>query len=218
MRFSKSLLYKVTLLTVLLPLLFASALSAASTSSYTNPINTAGADPYVMLHSDGYYYFTRTLGSRLDLWKSRSLIGIDLGERKTVWTAPPNLKDIWAPEIHYIDGKWYMYYTANTGCGDNCRGIYVLENASADPLQGTWVDKGRINTQYSGLDGTVFDQNGQLYFLYAAYGNWSGAHGSAIAIAPMSNPWTLNGDNAILTKPEFDWEQKGMPVNEARLF
>ncbi|WP_181152962.1 family 43 glycosylhydrolase, partial [Paenibacillus sp. AR247] len=87
--------------------------------NYSNPINTAGADPYVMLHSDGYYYFTRTLGNRLDIWKSRSLTAIDLGERKTVWTPPSGLKDIWAPEIHNIDGKWYIYYTANTGCGDD---------------------------------------------------------------------------------------------------
>ncbi|MEH6991833.1 family 43 glycosylhydrolase [Neobacillus drentensis] len=188
--------------------------SAASTSSYTNPINTAGADPYVMLHTDGYYYFTRTLGHRLDIWKSRSLTGIDLGERKTVWTPPSNLKDIWAPEIHHLDGKWYIYYTANTGCGDDCRGVYVLENSSADPLQGEWVDKGKVNTQYSGLDGTVFEHNGQRYFMYAAYGDWSGRHGSAVAIAPMSNPWTLEGENVILTKPDYSWEKKGMDVNE----
>ncbi|MFD0697323.1 family 43 glycosylhydrolase [Paenibacillus sp. GCM10027628] len=217
MKMRKEMTFRVTLLFLLLFCFTFSTnqySTAASTSSFKNPINTAGADPYVMLHSDGYYYFTRTLGNRLDIWKSRSLVGIDLGERKTVWTTPANMRDIWAPEIHYIDGKWYIYYTANTGCGDDCRGVYVLENASADPLQGEWVDKGRINTQYSGLDGTVFDHNGQWYFLYAAYGNWSGAHGSAIALAPMSNPWTLNGENVILTKPEYSWEKKGMPVNE----
>ncbi|MDQ0343755.1 family 43 glycosylhydrolase [Lederbergia wuyishanensis] len=185
-----------------------------STSEFANPVNIAGADPHVMLHSDGYYYFTRTLGHRLDVWKSRTLTGIDLGERKTVWTTPPHLRDIWAPEIHFINGKWYIYYTANTGCGDACRGIYVLENSSADPLEGEWVDKGKVNTEYSGLDGTVFEHNGQMYFAYAAYGNWSGQHGSAIAIAQMSNPWTLSGENNILTYPEYEWEKKGMHVNE----
>ncbi|MFE0558470.1 family 43 glycosylhydrolase [Paenibacillus sp. NPDC058910] len=216
MRAARGLKFKLTALVLLFTLTLTSFWaydsSAASTMNYSNPINTAGADPYVMLHSDGYYYFTRTLGNRLDIWKSRSLTAIDLGERKTVWTPPSGLKDIWAPEIHNIGGK--CYYTANTGCGDNCRGVYVLENDSADPLQGDWTDKGKLNTQYSGLDGTVFDHNGRLYFLYAAYGDWSGSHGSAIAIAPMSNPWTLDGDNMILTKPEYDWEMKGMPVNE----
>ncbi|MBD2872943.1 family 43 glycosylhydrolase [Paenibacillus arenilitoris] len=210
--------FKLTALVLLIMLTLTSigayGSSAASTLNYSNPINTAGADPYIMLHSDGYYYFTRTLGNRLDIWKSRSLIAIDLGERKTIWTPPSGLKDIWAPEIHNIGGKWYIYYTANTGCGDDCRGIYVLENDSADPLQGDWTDKGKMNLPYSGLDGTVFDHNGQLYFLYAAYGDWSGSHGSAIAIAMMSNPWTLDGDNVILTKPEYSWEKKGMPVNE----
>ncbi|MFD1849344.1 family 43 glycosylhydrolase [Oceanobacillus bengalensis] len=186
----------------------------ASTSKFLNPINTAGADPYVMLHSDGYYYFTRTLRNRIDIWKSRTLTGIDLGERKTVWKKPANLKDIWAPEIHHYNGKWYIYYTANTGCGDQCRGVYVLENASADPLKGEWVEKGKVNTQYSGLDGSIFEHKGLLYFLYGAYGDWSGKHGSAVAIAPMSNPWTLKGENVILTYPEYDWEKKGMDVNE----
>ncbi len=186
----------------------------ASTSTFSNPINTAGADPYAMLHSDGYYYFTRTLGHRIDIWKSRTLTGMDLAERKTIWTKPENLSDIWAPEIHHINGKWYIYYTANTGCGDDCRGNYVLENSAADPLQGEWIEKGKINTQYAGLDGTAFEHNGQLYFMYAAYGDWSGEHGSAIAIAPMSNPWTLIGENVILTYPEYDWEKQGMHVNE----
>ncbi|GLX67587.1 family 43 glycosylhydrolase [Paenibacillus glycanilyticus] len=214
----KAFSFKLTALVLLFMLTLTSfgaqGSSAASTLNYSNPINTTGADPYVMLHSDGYYYFTHTLGNRLDIWKSRSLTAMDLGERKTVWEAPSGLKDIWAPEIHNIGGKWYIYYTANTGCGDECRGIYVLENDSADPLQGDWTDKGKLNTQYPGLDGTVFDHNGQMYFLYAAYGDWTGSHGSAIAIAPMSNAWTLDGDNVILTKPEYSWEQKGMPVNE----
>jgi len=186
----------------------------ASIYEFTNPINVAGADPYVMLHTDGYYYYTRTLGDRLDIWKSRTLTGIDLGERKTIWTASSGLRDIWAPEIHHINEKWYLYYTGNTGCGDACRGIYVLENVSDDPLHGEWVEKGKVNTQYAGLDGSVFEHHGQLYFTYAAYGEWSGSHGSGIAIASMSNPWTLNGDDVIVTYPEYEWEQKGMHVNE----
>lgn len=230
MHFKRRKLFGVSLVFLLFSLVFVSSLNikrtegandinsyTASTSTFTNPINTAGADPYVMLHSDGYYYFTRTLGNRLDIWKSRTLTGIDLGERKTVWEKPSNLEDIWAPEIHYINGKWYIYYTANTGCGDDCRGIYVLENSSPDPLKGEWIENGKINTNYAGLDGTVFEHKGQLYFMYAAYGDWSGEHGSAIAIAPMSNPWTLEGNDVILTYPQYKWEKKGMDVNEGAI-
>ncbi|MFC5464559.1 family 43 glycosylhydrolase [Lederbergia graminis] len=188
-------------------------LRTVNTSEFSNPINTAGADPYVM-YKDGYYYFTRTLGHRIDLWKSRTLTGIDLGERRTVWTKPTTLHDIWAPEIHFTDGKWYIYYTANTGCGDDCRGIYVLENDSVNPMEGEWIDKGKINMEYSGLDGTVFTHKDELYFLYAAYGNWSGAHGSGIVIAKMENPWTLKGKQELLTYPENEWEKFGMHVNE----
>lgn len=183
------------------------------TLKFYNQINIIGPDPFVT-SKEGYYYFTRTLGSRIDLWRSRTLSGIDLGERKTVYIPSPGLKEIWAPELHFIAGKWYLYFTANTGCGDSCRGIYVLENENDNPLEGEWVNKGKVNTKYAGLDGTVFEHNGEHYFIYAAYGNWSGAHGSSLSIAKMLNPWTLTGEETILTHPEYSWEKQGMHVNE----
>ena len=56
----------------------------------------------------------------------------------TVWTPPatgPYSKDIWAPEIHFLQNKWYIYFAADDGDNKNHR-IYVLENSSADPLSG----------------------------------------------------------------------------------
>ncbi|WP_068607309.1 family 43 glycosylhydrolase [Paenibacillus swuensis] len=214
-KFPKTLIFALCL-TMLLPGLVTpgASASAASTTTFTNPLNAEGPDPWIYYHTDGYYYYMRTLGDQLDIWRSRTLTGIDHGERKTVWTKPSGLNDIWAPEIHHLDGKWYIYYTANTGCGDSCRGVYVLENSSANPLLGTWSDKGKVNAQYAGLDGSVFDHAGKRYFMYAAYGNWPD-YGTAVAIAEMSNPWTLTGPNVVLTKPEYAWEKEGgLAVNE----
>jgi GH43 family beta-xylosidase len=41
-------------------------------------------------------------------------------------------KELWAPELHFIKGKWYMYFAADDGNNNNHR-IYVLENPTADP-------------------------------------------------------------------------------------
>jgi GH43 family beta-xylosidase len=132
-----------------------------------------------------------------------------------VWQPPakgPNSSNIWAPEIHFLDGnrgdgRWYLYYTAADAAdpGDHTRNVFVLENASADPLQGTWTDKGRVNTHYRGLDGSVFDYKGQRYFLYSAYVGPQ----SNLFIAPMINPWTLSETQIEIARPTFDWEKHG---------
>jgi GH43 family beta-xylosidase len=182
-----------------------------------NPVMRTGPDPWMYRHTDGYYYFMVTVGDRLDLWKSKTMTQIEQGKRTTIWTPPsegPNSKNLWAPEIHYIGGCWYVYFTANDGGGDETRRIWVLQNESSDPTEGQWQEKGHIHTRVPGLDGTVFEQTGNLYFLYAGYGHFPD-YGSAIYIARMSNPWTLESEESLITKPENDWEkQGGMAINE----
>ncbi|HHW00696.1 MAG TPA: family 43 glycosylhydrolase [Clostridiaceae bacterium] len=185
--------------------------------TFKNPILENGADPWLYKHQNGCYYFMCTLADRLELWRSRGITDLGEAERKTIWNAAPagpGSKDIWAPELHRINGKWYVYFTASDGGGDETRRIYVLENESEDPFEGKWTEKGAVNTAYPGLDGTVLQHDQELYFLYAGYGYYP-EYGSAIYIAKMINPWTLGGDNVLLTKPEYGWEkQGGMAINE----
>ncbi|MBT29985.1 MAG: alpha-N-arabinofuranosidase [Thalassobius sp.] len=187
---------------------FACFSQSESVSTFTNPILLDGADPYAYYHTDNYYYYMATRGNRIDLWKTKSLTTLAEASPITVWKAPANGKNsccIWAPEIHFIDGKWYIYYTASDkdNEGDHSRFVFVLENSSPDPTQGEWTDKGKINTKYSGIDGSVFSYKGKRYFLYSPY---IGSH-SDISIAEMKNPWTLKGEETILASPEFDWEK-----------
>lgn len=121
------------------------------TKVFMNPILEQGADPWMYKHTDAKYYFMITLGNRLELWASDTMTGVGKGERKTIWIPPvsgPRSKDIWAPELHHIQGVWYIYFTASDGTGDPGRCIYVLENISRDPMQGIWEEKGAVNTQY----------------------------------------------------------------------
>lgn len=185
-----------------------SSSSSLSNTRFTNPIMENGADPWVYKHSDGYYYYMATRGDRLTLWRSRSLPNIADGEQKTVWTPPengPNSSNIWAPEIHFLDGKFYIYYTAvdQEEPTDANRMVFVLENSSANPLEGPWVDKGPVKTDYSGLDGSVFEFGDTRYFLYSAYKDGK----SVLNISRMKNPWTLEGEEAILASPTYEWEK-----------
>ncbi|GAB6926576.1 family 43 glycosylhydrolase [Paenibacillus sp. JCM 10914] len=184
---------------------------------FSNPIVEQAADPWVYKHHDGNYYFMCTKRGYLELTQSTTLTGLDRGRKKTIWSPASGGRysyNLWAPEIHYINNKWYIYYTANDGGGDDTRRICVLENERPNPMEGEWEWKGALPTPVPGLDGTVAFIGDELYFLYAGYGHFPN-YGSAIYIMRMSNPWTITGEHVLLTAPTLSWEQQGgMAINE----
>src|SRR5215211_1506037 len=119
--------------------------SCHSQKTFTNPILPSGADPW-SIYKDGYYYYTHTLGSRLVLWKTKNIAALDKAEKATVFEPPAGTmysKGLWAPEIHYLQGRWYFYFAADNGHNETHR-LYVLENSSPDPMQGSWTFKGKL--------------------------------------------------------------------------
>jgi len=179
---------------------------------FYNLLMQDGADPWMYKHTDGYYYFTKTTGSDVTVWKSASITGMDGAPRRVIPTGGHN---IWAPELHYIHGAWYIYYAMDDGDNVNHR-MYVMENTSADPLQGVWKQKGQITdtTNRWAIDGTVLKVNGELYFI------WSGWEGKEnirqnLYIAHMSNPWTIDSERVEISRPTYAWETNHSPqVNE----
>jgi GH43 family beta-xylosidase len=175
--------------------------------TFTNPLLPDGADPWVIFNN-GYYYYTNTTGQNLTLWRTKDFTNLAQAEKKVVWTPPasgPNSRDIWAPELHQLNKKWYLYYTATDKAkpGDLNRYVFVLENESANPIEGNWTDKGKVNTNYTGLDGSVFEHNGKVYFLYSGYVGPQ----SNLFIAEMINPWTISKKQVELTRPTYAWEK-----------
>lgn len=194
--------------------LFCNQQAAAQTKvlkTFTNPILPAGADPWIT-YKDGYYYYTNTLGDSITIWKTRDIADLHKAPKKTIWVPPVGQRfsrDVWAPEIHFIDNKWYLYFAADDGKNENHR-LYVLENESADPLQVEWKFKGKLAEASDkwAIDGSVFRHNNQLYLI------WSGWEGDVngqqnIYIAKMKNPWTVSGKRAKISEPEYEWEKNG---------
>lgn len=182
---------------------------------FTNPIMPGGPDPWVV-QKNGIFYYTFTQGSKLVIIQTKNLSELASGLRKDVWTPPANQaysKNIWAPELHEINGKWYFYFAADDGANANHR-MYVLENASPDPMQGSWVLKGKVSDPSNlwAIDGTVLNYKGELYMMWS--GGNAGAPPQNIYIAKMSNPWTITGDKVMIATPNYDWEKKGNPINE----
>ncbi|WP_277981942.1 glycoside hydrolase family 43 protein [Sphingomonas phyllosphaerae] len=166
-------------------------------------------DPFVVAHG-GWYYVVATRGDRLAIRRTRDLARLREADEKTVWQPPArgaNARSIWAPELHRLNGRWYIYYTAADAEHDDDlhRGVFVLENRAADPLAGRWIDRGRVNTRLPGLDGTVFSARGRSWFVYSAYDGPD----SVLAIAAMRNPWTLTGPERVIARPDRAWERQG---------
>lgn len=185
-----------------------------------NPLVEQRADPWVLKHTDGFYYFTGSVPEydRIELRRASTLEGLTEANQVVVWRqheAGPMSKNIWAPELHFIGGKWYIYFAAAKKDEAFNHRMYVLENESANPLEGIWTEKGQIITGWESfsLDATSFEHNGEQYLVWAQQdpaiqGNTN------LYIAAMSNPWTLKSKQVLITKPELDWEIIGYMVNE----
>jgi len=203
---------------LLLLALFVFAGMFAQKKTFTNPLLPSGADPYSTYHN-GYYYYTHTLGDKLMLWKTKNLADLKNAESKVIWTPPAGTeysKEIWAPEFHIINNKWYVYFAADGGSNNQHR-MFVLENKSEDPFKGSWEFKGKIAAAPDrwAIDGNVFTYNNQLYMI------WSGWEGTTngqqnIYIAKMANPYTLGSQRVVISQPTYNWEKQGDlddPVN-----
>lgn len=186
-------------------------------TTFTNPLLSSGPDPWI-IQKDNYYYYTNTLGNRVALRKTDAVSSLSKTSWTTVWTPPSSgaySKDLWAPELHYLNGKWYVYVAADDGNNANHR-IYVLESSSADPVTTNWTMKGKIAaaTDKWAIDATVMDYNNQLYLI------WSGWEGDTdgqqnLYIAKMSSPYAIEGDRVKISTPTYSWETSGSPdVNE----
>ena len=188
------------------------------------PIILQRADPWIYKHTDGYYYFSASVPEydRIEIRRAKTINGLSEAPGVTIWRKHDEgmlSANIWAPEIHYIDGKWYVYFAAarttetNEGLFDHR--MFVLENESENSLEGNWIEKGQLKTNWESfsLDSTTFEHKGVRYLVWAQkdpniYGN------SNLYIAKMKNPWTIEGEQVMIAEPEYDWEKIGFLVNE----
>lgn len=179
--------------------------------TFTNPLLPSGADPY-SFYKDGYYYYTNSLGNRIDIWKTKNMVDLKSAERKTIYqpeAGTMHSKDLWAPEIISLQNKWYAYFAADDGNNNHHR-LYVLENDNANPMQGEWIFKGKLadSSDKWAIDADVFQYKNQLYI---AWSGWQDDENGEqdIFIAKMKNPLTIESKRVRISAPKYDWETKG---------
>ncbi|MDE7043423.1 MAG: family 43 glycosylhydrolase, partial [Acetatifactor sp.] len=182
------------------------------------------ADPYVYRHRDGNYYFTATLPGYdgIALRRAAVLEDLDRAEEVMIWEkheTGPMGAHIWAPELHYLQGKWYIYFAAGDAEDKWHIRPYVLECLGQDPVKDGWKERGMLQgaeeDEFSfrsfSLDVTVFEHKGQTYCVWAEK-TGVGKMISNLYIARMESPTKLATIQTLLTTPDYDWERRGFWV------
>ncbi|KAF2213647.1 glycoside hydrolase family 43 protein [Cercospora zeae-maydis SCOH1-5] len=203
-----------------------------SSNTYTNPLvhpgGTGGADPWVIRH-DGLYYLTYTTQSNITILRSPVLTDWSEAEVKLAFDPPPGQAystNLWAPELHNINDKWYIIFTADPNndepppeldalCDWKCPAVnhrmYVLESSGSDPWTSDYTLKGELDTfdQFA-IDGTYFQHSSGLYHIYSCWFDKYQSWPANLCITKMSDPWTVVSnvtERQTISVPSNPWEK-----------
>ncbi len=176
----------------------------------SNPILKDGQDPWIFQEGDTFHY-CYSKGNSIYLKSVKKLGELENSKEIKLWTAPINTsysKEIWAPELHKIEDKWYVYFAADDGENANHR-MHVLSSEN-ESINSTFKYSGQISDASNkwAIDGTTFKHRGKRYFV------WSGWEGNInekqnLYIAEMSSPTKITSERTLISTPEFDWEKRG---------
>lgn len=182
---------------------------APNLTQFSNPLFSNGADPWMQWYEGNYYLVTTTWSSQLVMRKSPTIEGLKTAPPVYVWsdTTEDRCCNFWAFEFHRLNGpngfRWYLMFTAGHAADLNRQHLVVLESEGDDPM-GPYRLVGEPMVNRWNIDGTYLEVGGNLYVLWSEWDgnlqkNW---------IQRMSNPWTVTGNRAELTAPEYDWERQ----------
>lgn len=202
---------------------------------YTNPLIEERADPYIMKGPDGYYYFTASYPMKSDkdregydrviLRRAENIENLREAEEITIWKSNDVSKShrfIWAPELHYINGCWYVFYAGSEDRENNWAfDCHVLLCEGDNPYTDKWVEKGKFQKRnddafsFTGfsLDMTYFEDCNRSYVIWAQH---SEQKISCLYLGEVdrNEPWKLISLPMLLSEPQYEWEKVRYAVNE----
>ena len=221
------------------PALFALGLFSGNfvgAQTFTNPV-FKGADPSVLLVGGMFYSVGSGCpdgqlgGSKgaICIRASSTLVGLGAAKPVTVWRAPlsgPNTAEVWAPDLKYFDGKWYIYYAADTG--DNQHRLFALAPNVPGQVLGGWgaadtgLPAGRLPINWVSqwaIDPDVFiAADHRFYLTYSCRPTDDTTAPNnrlqGICLSGMSDPLHLTGKVVGLSTPTQPWEVRHYPTEE----
>ncbi|WPH02952.1 Arabinanase/levansucrase/invertase [Acrodontium crateriforme] len=190
-------------------------------------------DPWV-IHHNNKFYMTFTANDRIPMWDVGSIMDLyDRPNRGPVWTASPNgplSERLWAPELHCLRGRWYIYFAAaDKAIGNRSHRMYVLggPDENTDPHAGPWEGLGPIAGMDQGqwaIDGTVCEIDNALYFVYSGWPRRDDVEGGwetrderiqQLFIIALQTPTQAASEPVLISQATHDWERlSDISINE----
>ena len=181
----------------------------------TNPLKRPKAqDPQITYHNKKYYY-CESSAQGIFLRVSDDLQGLSDAPAHRIWAPSARggmAKNVWAPELHILDGRAYVYFAADDG--DNANHRMGVLAAQSDDLLGGYQLAGVLDTGGWAIDGTVLTvDGGKRYFIWSG---WPGKKDGQqnLYISAMKSPVELSGKRVLLKQPDQVWERQAMPICE----
>ena len=167
-------------------LLFIAILGATFSRAQDSLLTDVPVHDPVMIRQNGTYYLFAT-GRGISVWSSKDMKGWK--KEKSVFSSPPEWAvkavpgfrgHIWAPDIAYYNGQYYLYYSIST-FGKNRSCIGVATNATLDPdsPEYKWMDHGKVIESVTGRDewnaidpNFILDENQKPWLSFGSF--WNG--------------------------------------------
>jgi GH43 family beta-xylosidase len=215
-------LYSAFLFWTALMFCLLASFSAANAQTFSNPLFPS-QDPYVTFW-EGNYYYTDAGNNGIHVTKSPTLTGLSSAPPLTVWTSPwvgpDGHANLWGPEIHQVNGKWYIYFSADYQSNGRHR-LYVLEGGKnpLDPYQvaNTGSARGQLveSTGKWAIDPDVFvGADNQLYLTWSCTNYDIGTTPQFLCLAPMADALHTAGPTVRISTPTESWETRTAAVEE----
>jgi len=195
------------------------------TVTVENPV-ALFADPSVCYHNGWYYYtYTSSYNGKPALWMTRAANVADIGSASSVmiWSAAvtgtgSEMYTLWAPQMTYLDGKWYVYATCSIKPNDtNYRKPFVWVGKGDTPFDG-FEYHGMVDNcdkqVYTFLSPRVFDYEGKRYLVcggfYRKEDRVDGKlHKETLIIGELETPTSFKTDMSQISTPTLPWEIDG---------
>ncbi|KAI1629371.1 alpha-L-arabinofuranosidase II [Exophiala viscosa] len=183
--------------------------------SNTPICDTDTPDPWMLYHNNTYY-LTFTAGDRVEIWSSPSMENFRGASKTIAWRPQPGTPwscDLWAPELHYLNGTWYVYLcAAHPGQGNPSHRTVLLRSASTDPMDPEgWSFIGELDglPDHWNIDLTVFTLNQRLYACYSSWplGDFSDTQQDLFLVELATPETVLRGSQVCISRAGLPWER-----------
>jgi arabinan endo-1,5-alpha-L-arabinosidase len=175
-------------------------------------------DPVMIRENDTFYLFCTGWG--IDVWSSADMKNwekekavFDKAPQWAVEAVPTFKGHIWAPDISFFNGQYYLYYSVSAfGKNTSCIGLATNKTLDTTDPDFKWIDHGKViqsypeKTNWNAIDpNLIVDEKGQAFLSFGSF--WDG-----IKLVKLSND-AMSVDDDLTEIPTIASRKKasGLP-------